>query len=282
VPGSYEDLLSKLTGSQRDVAAAILALFRQYGLETLAPKIVQFVQQGFAADTISIMLQETPEYEQRFAANAARVKRGLPVLSPAEYISTERSYRQVMSTAGLPIGFYDQTSDLQGFLERDISPTELQGRVNLASEAVYNADAGTKDFFRQWYSDGDLIAYALDPGRAAPLVERRIRAAEAAAEASARGVGIGRETAEAIGQSGVGLAQLRQGFGFVGAEQENATKLGQLYGEQFSADDLTREVFVDDADAARRRKRLASRERAAFSGSAGAGATALSRDQGQS
>jgi hypothetical protein len=280
-PGSYQDLLGKLTGAQRDVATAVLSLFKQYGLDALAGKIVQFVQQGFSADTISVMLQETPEYKKRFAANDVRVKKGLPALSPAEYISTERAYRQVMNAAGLPIGFYDSPTDFQKFLESDISPTEVQDRVNIASEAIYNADPGTRDYFSKWYSKGDMVAYALDPTKAAPIIERNIRAAEAAATAAQNGVGVGRDLAEKLATWGVNLQQLRQGFGFVGGELENASKLGEIYGTAISGEDLTSEVFLDDATAAKKRQKLSSQERASFGGSAGAGGSALSKDKGK-
>lgn len=282
VPGSYEDLLGKLTGTQRDVATAVLALFKQYGLETLAGKIVNFVQQGFSADTIGVMLQETPEYKKRFAANDTRIKKGLSALSPAEYISTEKSYRAIMNAAGLPIGFYDSPTDFQKFLESDVSPTEVQDRVNVASEAIYNADKETVTWFKKFYTSGDLIAYALDPGRAAPIIERNIRAAEAAAQAASSGVGIGRDMAEKLGAAGVNLQQLRQGFGFIGGEQENASKLGEIYGTAITGEDLTSEVFLDDATAAKKRTKLASQERSSFNGAAGAGGGALSRDRGQS
>jgi hypothetical protein len=107
--------------AQRDAATILQNVFAQYGLGSLAGQITGFIQQGYSADAISILLQNTPEYKQRFAANDARLKKGLPALSPAEYIATERSYRQVMSAAGLPLGFYDQTSDFQKFLENDMS-----------------------------------------------------------------------------------------------------------------------------------------------------------------
>jgi hypothetical protein len=44
-------------------------LFNNYGLGTLAPKITEYVQQGFSPDTVTLKLQETPEYKQRFAGN---------------------------------------------------------------------------------------------------------------------------------------------------------------------------------------------------------------------
>jgi hypothetical protein len=108
-------------------------------------------------------LPQTPEYKQRFAANDVRIKAGLPALSPQEYIATERAYRQVMSAAGLPTGFYDQNSDFTNFIAKDISATELKQRVDVATEAVNQAPKESLDYMKQWYNTGDLIAFALDP-----------------------------------------------------------------------------------------------------------------------
>src|SRR5574342_3329 len=96
--GQYDKLL---TGESRDAFMAINSLFKGYGLESLAGKIYEYVKNGYAADTISILLQDTAEYKQRFSGNEARKAAGLPVLSPGEYLAVEASYRQIMQSAGL-------------------------------------------------------------------------------------------------------------------------------------------------------------------------------------
>ena len=92
-------------------------MFNNYGLGTLAPKITEYVQQGFSPDTVTLKLQETPEYKQRFAGNESRRKSGLSVLSPKEYLATEDAYRQIMRSTGLPKGFYDSPDDFSKFIE---------------------------------------------------------------------------------------------------------------------------------------------------------------------
>lgn len=265
--------------AQRDATTILSDLFTQYGLGSLVPQIVKYIQAGYSADAVSVLLQQTPEYKQRFAANDQRVAKGLPALSPAEYIATERAYRQVMSAAGLPVGFYDQHSDFTNFLANDMSPTELSDRVNAATTALNQAPPETLNYFKQWYSTGDLIAYALDPTKAAPLVEKRIRAAEAAGTAASQGVGIGQTTAEQIGAQNVSQGQLQQGFGFIGQEQGNARKLSDIYGGGTETpDDLVKEVFFNDAQATQKRAKLASQERGSFSGSGAAGSNSLATE----
>jgi hypothetical protein len=275
------DPTTGLTGAARDAAAALIDLFTQYGLGSLAPKIIEFLRQGYSADTVAIELQNTAEYKSRFIANDARIKKGLPALGPAEYISTERAYRQLMAASGLPIGFYDTHSDFRSFLENDVSPTEVKSRIDLATEAVRRAPAQTKDYFSRWYSSGDMIAYALDPIRAAPLIEQRIKAAEAAGIAGSQGLALTQATAERIGATGSTFDQLQQGLGFVVQEAGVTSKLSDIYGgDNVTTEDLVSEVFQNDQKAAERRRRLASQERAAFGGSSGVNAATLTKDAG--
>jgi len=272
------DPYGALYGSDRDAAVAIGDLFDSYGLGSLAPQIVKMIQDGFGADVIAIKLKETKEYKERFSANDKRLKAGLPVLSPAEYIATERAYRQVMQSAGLPIGFYDSTKDFENFLAMDVSPTEVKSRVDTVAEAINKAPASTKDFFGQWYNTGDMIAYALDPKKAQPLIEQRIKAAEAAATASQQGFSLNQANAETIGRTGASLNDIQQGLGFIGQEQQTTDKLSQIYGgDNVTQADLVSEAFLGDGQAAGKRKKLASQERATFSGGSGQSKTSLNK-----
>lgn len=265
----------------QNAADALSSLFGTYGLGTLSGTIVKLAQQGLGADSIALQLQQTPEYQQRFAANAIRIKNGMNALTPAEYIATENAYRQIMSNAGMPVGFYDQQSDFTDFIAKDISPTELQGRVSAAAEAINQAPAGTLDFARQWYGTGDLVAYALDPNKAAPLIERNLKAAEAAALAQQNRTSVSQDLAQQLGAQGLSFGQLQQGFGDVGQSAPVATKLNQIYGGNVTADDLIKEVFQNDAQATNKIKGLASQERAQFAGSTGVGRGSFSTQGGQ-
>lgn len=264
-----------LTGANRDIAIAILNVMKQYGLETLAPKIVEFVKQGYSADTITILLQDTKEYKTRFAANQTRLAKGLPILTPAEYVAAETSYRQIMRSAGLPAGFYDSPKDFQSFIERDIAPQEVQGRVNTVRQFLDRADPNELAMMKQFYTTGDLIAYALDPNRAAPLIGKAFRSAEVAGQAKAQGIGIGKLEAESLAGLGVDAQQAQQGFSLIAAEQDNAKKLAAIDNVGLTTQDLIDETFRADADAAKKRQLLGQREAARFGGSSAIGSGSL-------
>lgn len=272
MPTSYDQLLSTLTGTQRDAASAVLSVFAQFGLQSLAGKIIEYVKNGYSPDTVTLLLQDTPEYQQRFSANAARIKAGLPALSPAEYLATERAYGQVLSKWGVPAGFYDSPSDFQKFLEQDMSPVELDSRASDAMQFINRADPNEMKIFEQYYTKGDMVAFALDPKRAEPLIGKAFQAASIGGAAAAQGIGLGQTDAERLAGQGITAAQARQGFGLVAADTPRADALSAIYAGSepgVTQEDLIKATFENDAAAQTKVKKLASRERATFGGSSG-------------
>lgn len=264
---TYTDELKKLTGTQRDAAAGLIGLFSQYGLNTLAGRIIDMVKQGFSADTMSVMLEETPEYKKRFAANDQRVKNGLAKLSPKEYLDTERAYRAVMTQSGMPKGFYDSTDDYTKFLANDLSPTELKDRVGMWQQEALKDKAGL-DSIRKITGLGvsDYAAYLMDPSRATPLLTKTAQAISFAAAGERHGYDITKDLATMYGTKGVTADQAEQGFSTVQDVQANTDRLAKLYQmEGYSVADATAEVFGGDASQAAKRKKAASAERATFS-----------------
>ena len=269
------DITANLTGAQKDAFAALNQIFSSYGLGTLAPRIVGFLKEGYSPDTIGLLLQETPEYRQRFAANDARRAKGLPVLSPAEYLATERSYRQIMQAAGLPVGFYDNQNDFKTFLENDVSPQEIQQRVTAAADFINQATPQEKAMYKQWYTDGDMIAFALDPKRAAPLVGKAFAASRIGGQAVAHGLDINQSYAEQVANAGFDSGQASQAFGVVEQNIANDQKLAALSGESISQQDLMNEIFFNNADVTQKRQKIGGQEQARFGGSTAVGAGSL-------
>lgn len=272
---STVDPFGGLQGKDRDAYSAMLGVLRQYGLESLAPAVLGYIKQGYSGDTISVLLPETDAYKKRFAANDARRKAGLPALSPQEYLAVEDSYRQIMSAAGLPRGFYDEPKDFQKWIEGDVSPTEVQQRVQVASDMVNSLDKAARDQFSQWYSAGDMVAYALDRERATTVLDRQWRAAQVGGAAQEQGLSVDQGLAERIADTGVNASQARAGLGQAATLTQSSSRLGALAGEGYTSGDAVAEVFFDDAQAALKRRGLASQERAKFGGSSATTTQAL-------
>jgi hypothetical protein len=260
-----------LSGAQRDAFLALENLFKSYGLESLVDNIKQYVIQGYSADTIQILLTESKEYKERFAANEARRKAGLRVLSPAEYIQTENQYQNMMRAYGLPRGFYDSRDDFRKFLENDVAPAELEQRVQAARATVLSDDEMTRQTYKNWYAaglnEGDAIAAILDPNRALPEIEKKARAAALGSAASRQGVGTTASRAEELAGLGVSAEDAMRGYGQVADIQRNAGTVASRYGMEYQGQrDAEDAVFLNNAAAAQRIKKLGQREAAEFGG----------------
>jgi hypothetical protein len=275
---------ARLQTQRTDWSEYLSQVFNSYGLSALAPKIKEFVQQGFTPDTVTLKLQETPEYKQRFIGNENRRKAGLPVLTPGEYLSVESSYKKILKDAELPSGFYDQPDDFSKFIGADIAPTELQERVNIANQSLQNADPFFTDSLRTYYglNSGDMLAYALDPERALPVITRQQKAAQFGAEAARQGIQVAAPMAERFtGQLGVTQQEARQGFEQVAQILPEAQRLGAITPgvQPVGLEETTTAVFGGEssADYKQRIRRLAEIEQSRFAGQAGVGRSSLSR-----
>ena len=273
--------------------ALLLAEFNKYGLGALVSPLQDLIKQGLSAGEFSLALQNTDAYKRRFAANTDRIAKGLTALSPAEYIGLEDQYQNIMRNYGLPASYYTK-GDLgiqEGFnklLANDVSATELEDRVMTAQSRVMNANPEIKQALRQFYPDiteGDMLAYALDPTKALTDIKRKVTAAEIGGAAIGAGLRTSQTAAEGLAAYGVTKGQAQQGYGAIAEFLPTGEKLSQIYQEPtYTQAQAEQEIFnlADSAAAAKKRKRLSQLETGSFSGSSGAGAGALNRDRAAS
>jgi len=276
--GQYDKLLS---GANRDAYAAISSLFSSFGLGSLAGKIYGYVKNGYSPDTISISLQDTPEYKERFAGNELRQQRGLPVLSPAEYLSVEASYRQIAESAGLPQGFYDNPADFRELIGKNVSPTEWQSRVDLASQAVALSPPEFRNALKAMgIPETQLTAYFLDENRALPELQKSAATAAVGAEALQRGLTFDKAYSENLALQGIGAEEASQGYSTIRNELDALRALGQIYGSNWAQRQSEQVVFEGEAGATQLRTRLLAQEAGSFGGATGAARGGLSQAGG--
>ena len=273
--------------------ALLLSEFNKYGLGTLVTPLQDLIKQGLSKEEFSLALQNTDAYKKRFAANTDRIAKGLGALSPAEYIGLEDQYQNIMRNYGLPASYYTK-GDMgiqEGFnklLANDVSATELEDRVVTAQSRVINANPEIKQALRSFYpdiTDGDILAYTLDPTKALTDIKRKVTAAEIGGAAISQGLGTSRIDAEYLGRYGVTKEQAQKGYGAIAEFLPTGEKLSQIYQESpYTQAQAEQEIFnlADSAEAAKRRKKLSTLETGSFSGSSGTGAGSLSRDRAMS
>jgi hypothetical protein len=198
-------------------------------------------------DSILYAMRERPEYQERFKANAQRIKNGLPELDPGTYLSLENDFKQVMRANGLPPGFYDDNDDLAALIAGDTSPSEVQRRIEDGYNAVQLADPEVK---RQMYNlygvdDSQLVAYFLDPTRGETVLRRQTRSAQISAESkNLANIQLTSTLAQQLADAGVTQKEAQKGFGEISAmgeltqtfSGETALSSEQLVGAKFGTD----------------------------------------------
>ena len=267
--------------------------FNKYGLGTLIEPLRNLVQEGVSPSEFAIQLRNTPQYQKRFAANAKRVQNGLAALSEAEYIGLEDQYQNIMRNYGLPEQYYARgdlgvQAGFEQFIGNDVSPVELEDRIQTAERRVRFANPEVGIALKTFYPDitnGDVLAYALDPKTALESLKRRITAAEVGSTAVQMGLATNVTDAEYLARYGVTKAQAQQGYQTISNFLPRAQQLSDIYATQgvspYTQATAEKEVFgiPGAADAAAQRKKIVGLETAAFSGSSGAAGGALARER---
>jgi len=255
----------------------------RYNLTGLIPTIKRLAQEGATESTITFALQETEDYKRRFKANEDRIKKGLQVLTPAEYLNLEDGYRQTLRAYGL--NQFDTDDYVSQFISNDVSAAELSNRVVTAVQRVRNADPAIARTLRDYYGigDTDLVAYVLDPNQQFPKIQTQVAAAEIGAAARVQGLQPGVAVSEQLAKQGITQAEAQRGYATIADVLPTAEKLSGIYGTTmpgFGLAEAEQDVFNTLASAQRKRKNLIGREIAEFSGESGTSKTALTRQLG--
>ena len=264
--------------------------FAQYGLEALVEPLRGLIQENISPSEFAVRLRQTEPYKKRFAANAARIGKGLRALSEAEYITLEDGYQSIMRNYGLPATYYAK-GDLgrqEGFeklIGGDVSAAELEDRIMTAQNRVINAPPQVKDALKQFYPDinnSEILAYTLDPEKGLADIKRKITAAEIGGAAMGAGLASDVNRAEELARFGVTAERAREGYQAAVPLIERGSQLAGFYGEspytqRTAEEELFGLTYAPESTA--KRKRLTSLEQAQFAGQSGMTGGALSRDR---
>lgn len=282
-------------GLDASFSTALNAVIDKVYLDNIAPTDAQILSSVYASDA----------YKTRFAANEVIRKRladgkGLPgdrLLTPKEYITAEAGYKEILQEAGLPAEFYDSPDDLNNIIASSVSVSEFTSRVNVARDALQNADQNVVNALKDYYGldRSQLTAYLLDPEKAMSTVinaklkyntpeETVTRAKEmyTAAQVGGAALRAGQTAtagfAEEITKAGK-AGQAEEAFQTASGQAQDYRRLLSLAGETANNEDLVREQLSlsGGAGVAEKRKRLASAERARFAQKSAVDTTSLGR-----
>jgi hypothetical protein len=257
--------------------------FKQYGLSDLVEPLKNLITSGASPSEFTIRLRESEPYKKRFAANAQRVAKGLTALDEATYLGMEDQYQEVMRQYGLPESYYakDATGKQPGFeqlLSNDISNVELADRLMVAQDRVLKANPEVLKTIKDFYPDitnGDILAYTLDPKNAIKDIQRKATAAEIGAAQRGAGLQATLSGAEALVANKVTGEQYQAAAPTISEASIRGGQLASIYREDPYTQQTAEQAVLNtpgSAEAMRRTKKLAGLETAAFSGSSGRGA----------
>ena len=280
----------RLRRSGQSAYDILLSEFNQYGLGSLVEPLRNLIVSGPSASELTLALRATDAYKKRFAANAERIKKGLTALNEATYLNLEDKYQTLMRNYDLPSSYYskDSAGRQEGFeklIANDVSPTELEDRILTAQNRVINAPAEVTTALKQFYPDitnGDILAYTLDPEKGLSEIKRKVTAAEIGGAAIGAGLGATAARAEELAKYGVTGATARQGYQAAVPLIERGRQLSAFYQESpYTQATAEEELFnlSGAAEATAKRKKISALETAEFSGRSGLTGGALSRDR---
>jgi hypothetical protein len=301
IPGAiYEEEKQKSTNVAYDTIGKILESYRITGLASVLETIRDEYPEASSEDILTLLQFDSrynAKFNERFAANADRLKAGKPVLSPGEYLKLEQGYIKVFNAYNLPT--FNTQAYYDTFIKNDLDIEEVTDRVQLGYDRVLN-DQVVQSTFNKFFSSlgfNDIVAGMLDPVNQLPALERKVKAAEiggaalrqglvpselAATEAQANvgytNVSRGTLGADVLGRQGVTKAQAEEGYRKIAQLLPTAEKLSSIYGgteEQYGRLEAEQEQLQGLASAARKRQRLTDIEIAQFRQQSGRGKGAL-------
>ena len=287
---SYQNVLDSKMEDRKSAYDLLFQEFDRYGLGALVEPLKGLIQENISPSEFTLRLRETEAYKKRFAANAQRIAKGLRALSEAEYIGTEDQYQDVMRRYGLPESYYKRgdlgvQQGFEKFLGGDVSAVELEDRIQTAQNRVVNSNPEVAAALKEFYpgiSNGDILAYVLDPSNAIENIKRKVTAAEIGGAAIQSGLKTGMARAEELTAAGINKQQAQQGFGTIAGGLQRGSQLASIYGENpYTQTTAETEVFglTGKTEAEKQRKKITSLEKATFGGQTGVTSGALARDR---
>jgi len=288
---------SVINGEMQDAYQLLFDEFSALGLGALVADGKDLLMKATSIAAMPDALRSTKAYITRFSANDARIKAGLTALTPAQYLAKEDAYQKVMRDSGLPesyykTGLYGKQEGFDTLLSNDVSAVELEDRISTAQDRVLNANPEVTAALKQFYPDitnGDILAYTLNPKNAIKDIQRKVTAAEIGGAALSQTDAMGKSiltTSEARARElagyGVDKAAATAGYSAIGAGLQRGSELAAIYGQSpYTQATAESEIFKlsGQQEARKQRQKVTGLEKATFGGQTGLTSGALARDR---
>lgn len=290
----YEEEKKKSSNVAYDTISKILESYNITGIASVLESIRDEYPEATSEDLLTLLQFDdryNAKFNARFAANANRMKAGMPVLLPKDYLKLEQGYIKIFNAYNLPT-FKTQTY-YDKFISADLELDEVTERVQLGYDRVLN-DKPVQTAFNKFFSAlgfSDIVAGMLDPENQLPALERKVKAAEIGGAALRQGFDDISQTAtsmtvgaDVLAGQGLTKAQAEAGYKTIAQQLPQAEKFSSIYKtqtESYGRLEAEKEQLQGLASEERKKKRLIALETAQFGTSTGLNKRSLTSGSGQ-
>ena len=284
------DELAKAAEKQ-DAFALIEGTIKEYGFTAEEYKELSdyiggaLINPRIGPNQMLLDMRQLPVYKARFKGNELRLAKGMNALSEANYVNQEESIQQYLVAGGVAeLGTRAQKAELIG---NAVSPTEVGKRINLAVDGIKYADPTILKQIKTYFpgiTDQNLVAYFLKPDETLPMLQEKTATAQIGAAFANQGLEAG--TAQDfsritdLARYGVTQEQAIAGASNIKTVLPESQRYSKRYGElgvNYTQQTGEQEFLKSDAEAAKKRRLLASAERGQFQKQTGVGPGSLAR-----
>lgn len=211
-----------------------------------------------------------PASYQKYLGDFQKIRKlDIGVTSLGDFVATRNAYKQLMKDYGLTDLANNDTADK--FMMNQVSYNEAAQRLNVAFNAVNNADAALKAQLQAYYpslNPTDIAKTILGVGKTVDELKTQIGTAEIKAEQATAGVQ-STLSAEELYKQGVTRAGARAGYQELAQSLQPTTAAAERAG--ISTEQLQTELEKENllGLASQRRKKIQKAEQNLFSGQSG-------------
>lgn len=270
---------SPLGGDLSNPAFSIVeGILKNYDMKGVADSIAKIradYPEIASADILALLKFDTrynAPYLERFAGNAALIKKGLPTLNDDLYLKAEKEYETIFKA--YDVGSLANRKMYATLIGNSMDAVDVTGRLKIGYDRL-KSDKNIEEAFRKFYPSlgtGDIVAAMLNPEEMLPALERKAAAAEIGGSYLAQGLEASKISAESLAAYGVTKAGAQAGVRYIAQALPRGKFLSQISGEtginytQQTAEDIT---FKKNVKAQQEEDILKAKEIGRFSAESG-------------
>lgn len=247
------------------VSLLLQQALNRYGLGSLLDWASEALVQGWSEDQIMLELYNRPEFNARFPAIKVRETKGLPPITPEDYLNYEQGVYALNAQWGMNI----TKQQIDTMIGNNKSFREAEEVVSIAAAAVFEDTSETRQSLARLYPEithGDLITYWMNPSANLGTLQTKYRASQLAGAGLSASYGeLTQQQAERLVQAGLDRSSALSGFAeLVANEDLFRSTIGT---EEDIGQDQQIELLAGNADIAQQVKRRAESRLAEYEGS---------------